>query len=244
MMPPERRIFSVFLLLYLCLCFSCASAQSQGNVIINTDPQGSLVKLSGELSLSGVTPLKFNRSLSGQYKIEVIRDGFEQYRSTAYFSETQESRIDIKLAPKTKTKAFFRSLIIPGWGQKYYGNGTKSTFFTLGTAASAIAYLFVKNDYNSRVDTYNERKAARDAVTKWSDISRLDAELYDAWKEANDAEDRVNIMVGVTVGFYIFSLLDSFLMFPEYDTFTEYKALTVKPKIEGEEVGLSLSLRF
>jgi hypothetical protein len=244
MMLPERRIFSVFLSLCLCLSFSNASAQSQGNVIINTDPQGALVKLSGELSLSGVTPLKLNRSLSGRYKIEAIRDGFEQYRSTAYFSETQESRIDIKLTSKTKTKAFFRSLIIPGWGQKYYGSSTKSTFFTLGTVASAIAYFFVKDDYDSKVDIYTMRKAARDTVTRWIDIPRLDAELYDAQNEANDAEDRVNIMVGVTVGFYVFNLLDSFLMFPEYDTFTEYKALTVKPEIEGEKVGLSLSLRF
>jgi len=120
-----------------------ASAQDAGNVIINSNPQGAVVKLIGEMTLSGITPVKFDRSLSGKYKIEVVREGFEKYRSVTYFTEKQASQLDIKLTPKTRAKAFVRSMIIPGWGQKYYGNSTKAGFYLLifGTLSALIAWL-------------------------------------------------------------------------------------------------------
>lgn len=218
--------------------------QVSGNVLINTDPQGSLVRLTGELTLSGVSPVKFDRSLSGRYQIEVVREGYERYRDAAYFSETQSSQIDIKLIPKTRTKAFLRSLIVPGWGQRYSGNKTKSAAFAVGTFASLAGYLFVKGDYDSKVDDYNARKKAFEDATLWSDLPQLEAQLIDAQRKANDAEDVVNIVTVVTAGIYAFNLLDSFLFFPEFDKFTEYKAITAVPDIGIDNVGVRLSVNF
>jgi len=229
-----------------CLIFipQIASGQESGNVLINTDPQGSLVRLTGDLSLSGVSPVKFDRLLSGQYRVEVTRQGYENYRGVAYFSEAQSSQMDIKLVPKTKTKAFFRSLIIPGWGQRYYGNRNKSALFAVGMAASAVGYFFVKDDYDSKADDYQARKEAYENATLWSDLPQLQADMRDAQKRANDAEDKVNIMTAVTAGIYLFNLLDSFLFFPEFDRYTEYKAITARPEVDGDKVGLSLSVSF
>ena len=221
-----------------------AFGQESGNALVNTDPQGSLVRLSGDLSLSGVSPVKFDRLLSGQYKIEVSRQGYEDYRSVVYFSEAQSSQIDIKLIPKTKTKAFFRSLIIPGWGQRYYGNKNKSALFAVGSAAAVVGYVFVRDDYNSKVDDYHARKEAYESATLWSDLPQLQTELRDAQKKANDAEDKVNIMAAVTAGIYLINLLDSFLFFPEFDRYTEYKAITARPEVGADKIGVSLSVSF
>ena len=76
MMLAFKRMLSAVLV--VCLFSTVASAQSDGNVIINSDPQGSLVNLEGELSLSAVTPVKFDRKLSGRYEIEIKREGFEK----------------------------------------------------------------------------------------------------------------------------------------------------------------------
>jgi len=219
-------------------------AQDAGNVLINTDPQGALVRLNGELNMSGVTPVRFDRVLSGRYQMDIIRDGYENFSAVNYFSEAQVSQLDIELVPKTRTKAFFRSLIFPGWGQRYYGNNTKATFFTLGTVASLVTYVFVKDDYDSKVDDYNDRKAAFNDANQWSELPRLQSALYDAQKRADDAEEIVNIVTAVTVGIYALNLLDSFLLFPDFDRYTEYKAITAAPEVESNRVALKLSVNF
>lgn len=238
-----KKMFWVILM--FCL-WTGANAQTPGgeNVTINTNPQGALVTLEGETSFSGVTPVKFERPLNGRYKITVDHEGFEKYSSTAYFSETHASNLSIKLTPKTRVRAFFRSLVIPGWGQKYYGNRSKAALFALGTALSAAGYVIIKDDYDSKVETFNDKKALRAAATKWSDVVRLESEVHDAQKKANDAEDRLNIMTGVAIGVYALNLLDSFLLFPEYNTVSEYKAITVKPEVVSGAVGLSLTMKF
>jgi len=239
----KRTLTAVFVCC-LALLAPLTYGQESGNVLINTDPQGSLVRLTGELSLSGVSPVKFDRLLSGQYEIRVIRQGFEEYHSVAYFSEAQASQLDIKLVPKTKTKAFLRSLIIPGWGQRYYGNKNKSALFAIGMAASVVGYYFVKDDYDSKFDDYTARKEAYESATLWSDLPGLQAAMNDAQKRANDAEDKVNIMAAAVIGIYAINLLDSFLFFPEFDRYTEYKAITAHPALDGDKVGVSLSVRF
>jgi hypothetical protein len=242
-LAPKRTLTAVIVCCLLALV-PPALGQDAGNVLVNTDPQGSLVRLTGDLTLSGISPVKFDRTLSGQYRVEVVREGYEKYRTKTYFSEAQTSQLDITLVPKTRTKAFFRSLIIPGWGQKYYGNNTKSALYFTATAAAAVGYFFLKDDYDSKVDDYNARKTAYEDATYWGDLPRLEAELQDAQKKANDAEDRVNIMVAVTAGVYVFNLLDSFLFFPDFDRYTEYKAITARPDIGSDRIGLKLSANF
>lgn len=242
-MAPKWTMAAVMV---CCLIILSPSAFSQetGNVLINTNPQGALVRLSGDLVISGVTPVRFDRRLSGQYRVEILRDGYEKYRSTAYFSETQSSQLDVSLVPKTRIKAFVRSLAIPGWGQRYYGNNLKSALYFLGTAGGAAGYLFFKNDYDNKVDDYNLRKQAYEDETLWSRLPALEAELREAQERAHDAEEWVNISAGVAVGFYVLNLMDTFLFFPQFDKYTEYKAITARPDIDADRVGVSLALTF
>lgn len=224
--------------------YAVAGAQDEGNVLINSDPQGALVTLKGPLELSGVTPVRFDRVLSGRYELIVQRDGFETHKAVTYFSETQDVQLDIALKRKTSTKAFFRSLILPGWGQRYYGSKTKSTAITIGLLASAIGYAVVKDDYDNKVETYNGLRRDFAAADLWSDLHRLDADVRAAQNDANDAEDKVNVMTALVVGVYAFNLLDAILFFPEHSSYTEYKAITAAPDIGNGRVGVTLSLRF
>ena len=242
-LAPKRTLTAVIVYCLMALSQTAVSQES-GNVLINSNPQGALVKLTGELSLSGVTPVKFDRPLTGQYQLNLFREGYENYRSTNYFSETQQSQLNIQLVPKTRNKAFFRSLIIPGWGQKYYGNNTKSSLFAVGTVASVIGYVLVKDDYDSKADDYHSRKEAFESATLWSDLPLLESQMLDAQKKADDAEKMVNIMTAVVGGVYLLNLLDSFLFFPDFDRYTEYKAITAAPEIGADRAGVQLSVKF
>ncbi len=244
MRVAPKRILTAVMVIFWVLAPPVAFGQEEGNVLINTDPQGSLVELEGETTLSGVTPVKFTRNLSGTYQINVIRDGYEKYHSTAYFSVSQFSQIDIRLVPKTRFKSFIRSLIIPGWGQNYYGSKTKAFLFAFGTLASAVGYAFAWDDYDSKKDDYEARKSAFDNATQWGDLPRLQAELQDAQQRADDAEDIVNVVRVVTISIYALNLLDSFLFFPDFSSYTEYKVITAAPDFGTDRVGLTLSLNF
>ncbi len=233
--------------LLICLCFLMPPAvfgQAEGNVLVNTDPQGSLVTLDGELSLSGVTPVKFNRMLSGQYHIRVARDGYETHKSTAYFSSTQFSQLDIELSPKTRFKSFIRSLVIPGWGQRYYGSDTKAAIYLIGFVGSAVGYAFAWDDYDSKKDTYDARKTDYESATQWGDLQYLQNRMLDAQREADDAETLLNIVRVAAISIYAINLFDTFFFFPEYSSFTEYKAITARPDFGIDRVGLTVSLAF
>ncbi|MEZ5359004.1 MAG: PEGA domain-containing protein [Candidatus Zixiibacteriota bacterium] len=236
----------ILALVAFCLLWQtpAAMAQSNGNVVINSTPQGALVTIIGEFQLSGVTPVKFDVPLSGKYDIIVTREGYETYRSTSYFSETQNAQLDITLKKKTRTKAFFRSAIIPGWGQRYYGSSKKSTLITMGAIGAVAGYLIVKDDYDNKVDEYNTARRAYADATQWEDLVRLEADVRYTQGRANDAEDKVNIMIAAAAGIYIFNLLDTILFFPEHSSYTEYKAITAAPSVQGDRVGLTLSVRF
>ena len=229
----------------LMLIAATLAAQTEGNLIVNTVPQGSPVVIEGEeITLSGITPVKFNTVLSGAFKLVVERKGFEKHEQTIYVSESRPFKVDIRLNPKTRTKAFFRSMIIPGWGQNYYGSKSKTYGFLLGTVAASAGFLIARDDYNDKYDTYLQKKAARNNADTWSEIEKLDQELYDAQKSANDAEDIKNIMMCATIGIYALNLLDAILFFPDFNTFSEYEALTLKPEYNGQKVSISLALNF
>lgn len=233
-------------LVSLVIIFSCQnlSAQSSGNILINSNPQGSLVNLIGEVTYSGVTPVFFERPLVGRYKIEVIRRGYESYKSVAYFSESQKAQLDIKLKRKTRTKAFFRSLIFPGWGQRYNYQKTKATLLPLATIGAVIGYVVVKDDYDDKVVRYNASKVAFAEAERWDELARLEALTWAAQTDANDAEGKLNVVKGLVVGLYIYNLLDAFLFFPDYDSYTEYKAITLKPEISRDRAAISLAVGF
>jgi len=233
------------LLAGLMLVAASLTAQTEGNLIVNTTPQGAPVVIEGsEMTLAGVTPVRFNTVLSGAFRLTVDREGFERHEQTIYVSESRPSQIDIRLSPKTRTKAFFRSLIIPGWGQSYYGSKTKTYGFLMGTIAASAGFLVARDDFNDKYDVYLQKKSASNNANTWSDIENLDQELYDAQKSANDAEDLKNVLMGVAIGVYALNLLDAFLFFPDFNTFSEYEALTLKPEYDGQKVSLSLALNF
>lgn len=221
-----------------------AGQEAQGNVVINSNPQGSPVILKGDVTLSGVTPIRFNHILSGRYEVIIKREGYESYKSVEYFSNSKEATLTINLAPKTSMKATLRSLIIPGWGQSYYGNKFKSVLFFVGTVASATTFYFVNDHFDSKRDEWIALKDKREDTVDFDERERLEESIREAQEDANNAENWVNIMVGVTAGIYALNVLDNILFFPEYSSFAEYKALTIVPEVKTDRVSLALSLSF
>ena len=53
-----------------------------------------------------------------------------------------------RLVPKTKMKAFMRSALMPGWGQRYYEKQVKGISFGAAALLSGIFCIYNQIQYN------------------------------------------------------------------------------------------------
>lgn len=219
-------------------------AQSGSILTVTSDPPGTSVSLEGELRISGITPTIFDQSLMGEYKLKAEREGYESYETRIFLTGGQPYAVDFRLSPKTRFKAFMRSVIIPGWGQYYAGEKTRGVFMGISALATGITALALQLDYANKKDDYNEILSeyynersieAREAMVPAVDAIR---------KRAYDAETARNISLGIFAAVYAYNLIDAVLFFPD----KTYKSYAPKLSLDtGEDfskIGLALNFRF
>ncbi len=130
-----------------------AQNATDATVTVTSNPSGATVMLSGDMTVAGVTPAIFTQRLAGYFKITAYRDGYENYNSSVLLSGRDATTIDVKLKPKTRVKAALRSIVIPGWGQQYYGAKAKgNVMFVSALVAGATAGIMHLRFDNKRDD--------------------------------------------------------------------------------------------
>ena len=135
---------------------SLAQSGMTGDVTVRSDPQGALVKLSGQAVISGVTPARFRHLLIGDYELTLKKHGFETYKTRVELDPSRQMEIDIRLSPKTRFKTAVRSLFIPGWGQRYADKTAKGWAFTTLTVLAGAAYLVADQEYDDRLGDFEK----------------------------------------------------------------------------------------
>jgi hypothetical protein len=203
------------LLIFMIFCFSSAFAQEESKITITTNPSGATVYLRGEMDLVANTPASLPTTISGRYKAEVIRPGYETWKGDFTFVPGSPNNIAIKLSRKTRVKATFRSMIVPGWGQVYSGDKLRGYLITTGTVITAAAIFHFdrrfdkkKNDFDIAQSNYVnamtiEEKIALKAIS--------DEKQQDAYKAETDR----NTALAVGAAFWAYNVLDAFLFFPD-----------------------------
>ena len=161
---------------------------------------------------------------------------------------TKQMELSIRLSPKTRWKAAARSIIIPGWGQRYADRKGKALLFHLLAAGSFAAYLITDSDFDDKYDRYDdllqEYDAARNSGSSFDDLERLHSELLAAQDEAYDAENVRRIAIGSVVGVWALNLIDALFFFPEDKGTFSVKGLEIEPTTGTQSLGLKLTHRF
>jgi len=127
-MKLKRILATAITGLLLTAGISAQETQSTG-LIVRSQPPGALATVSGEVTVSGVTPVHFRQTLIGDYKLTLKKYGYEKYTTRVILDPGKLTTIDITLSPKTRFKAAVRSLFIPGWGQRYTEQKNKGYLF-------------------------------------------------------------------------------------------------------------------
>jgi hypothetical protein len=195
-----------------------ATAQSQTSPVVSvtSKPSGATVILSGDYTVAGVTPTSFSQNLLGLYRLTAHHEGYETYHSNVVLSGREAVALDIKMVAKTRMRAAMRSLVFPGWGQNYVGSKTKGSLLTIGTLAAVATTGIMQLRYDSRRNDYDDYNASYNQARSVEEREKMLAKRYTLQKDAYDAENGRNVVLGLLVGIWAYNLLDAILFFPDY----------------------------
>lgn len=242
------RILSTVLLCFL--AYSIAGAQpeaGQKGLTVRSTPQGALVTLSGDMTVSGVTPALFRQILVGEYRLQISRFGYETYSTDLILDPSRPMEVAVELSAKTGLKAASRSLFIPGWGQRYYDKNFKGTLFTILAAGSLVAYLLADDSFDDKFDRYQARLREYDSIAGGGSMAALrqaQLALDEAQDEAYDAENARRATIGIAVGIWTINLLDALFLSPDNGSDISIKGLNIRPTADVQNINLTFSVGF
>jgi len=230
------------------LTVTTSAEGAEGGFAITSSPPGAEVTLKGEAVVVGITPTTFLHPLVGDYQVTLRKYGFENYKSRVTLDPAKPLSLDIRLTPKTRLKSAVRSLFIPGWGQRYSEQKTKSFVFNLLAAGSVAAFLLADEEFQYRRDLLSNVSRVYDssasAGASYERMQQLHSDLAAKQKKAYDAESTRRATIGAVIGVWGLSVLDALLFFPsEHGTFS-VGGLSVEPNTKPGVLGLQMTRRF
>jgi nitrogen fixation-related uncharacterized protein len=240
-MLPKRTL-AIFILSLTPLGLWAQDASPGLNII--TNPPGAEASLIGAVTVTGLTPVNFNQSLEGNYRLVVKRAGYETYKSSIYIQAGRSISMNLNLKSKTRLKAAARSLIIPGWGQSYMEQKLKGLAFGASAAISVAALWIIDSDFDDKKNEYERILAEYNRALTFLEKERLYSLASDAKKKAYDAETARRIAFGAAVAVWGLNLLDIVLFYPQFGESLIIGSVDIRPEKLSDGASLSLSYKF
>ena len=220
------------------------SAQATGAVTVQTDPPGAWVTIEGDGSVSGLSPVLFQQPLIGEFRLIATKPGYEKKSTKVLLQPGRPLEFSLKLSPKSRLKAGMRSIILPGWGQRYSERQGRGALFVGLTALAGVAYLIADHNFDQELETYQRHQDEYDDLVTAEARQALWPTLRDAQHDAYDTQEIRRVAAGVIAGLWIVNILDAVLRFPSTPESVPVKSLTLAPAVSSGEIGLALSGRF
>lgn len=186
-----------------------ASAKTQ----ILSRPTGAIVYFEGEYGLAGRAPYTIAHHLKGYYKIHAMKWGYENWNGDFLFTGKGNEKLSIKLSPKTRAKALFRSALFPGWGQAYADQKLKGAIIATAQMTTLGVFIYHNVKYNDALDNFNAASNAFQQAP--NDPARL-AALNNAQDRLDDRFEKRRRATLIAGTVYLYNLLDVLLFFPRY----------------------------
>jgi hypothetical protein len=228
------------------------TTDTEARIQILTRPTGALVFLQGEYALAGRAPYTITQFLKGPYRIRAAKKGYESSSSDYLFNGNGDDKLTIKLNPKTRLKAFARSLLVPGWGQVYCDQRVKGFLISFTQLGTVGAVIYEDSRYTEALNSYNA--AARNLQASQNDLTLQDAlrAVFNARKaDLDNAYERRRRWLIIAGSVYLYNLLDAVLFFPSYQHSALDISLSISPQPEGNgggafgaTVGLNVQAKF
>lgn len=130
---------------------------------------------------------------------------------------------DIRLTSKTRSRAFMRSIVYPGWGQVYshdkrYTSNRKSIGrgMMFGGILTLIGAAYSWDNYNKSLNIYNASKKTYDAQTTMEGIQEWNQKaVLDNQKMKDDHAIAISISL-IGLSYWIGSAIEAVINMPDY----------------------------
>lgn len=239
MLLPITLLFS----LWVAPNNSFAQTNADQGIKIIASPKGTVVRLDGEYGVAGSSPYTINQNLDGVYQIKARRPGFEDYTTKFRFKPGTNQRISIKMTPKTRGRAFLRSMFIPGWGQSYTDQITKSYFIRTATLGALTFFVIRDVRYQNAVDDFEAAVKEYEANQKiGGQAEALLIEVQSAQKIVDDRFQIRRTALLILGSVYTYNLLDALLFFPDFEL--AGVSFSFNPKYEYNSLKLGVTARL
>jgi tetratricopeptide (TPR) repeat protein len=227
--------------------FNRIEAQEKSkNITIKTNPPGVMIYFEGENGFVGVTPLTLKSKLIGTYKITAVKSGYEKTKLEYFFKGTESGTMRFNLSPRTRFKAGIRSLVFPGWGQRYSERKWTGILFSIAQLGLGIYTYDVHRDYEKAIKDYNK---ALDIYEENIKNSQLREKYYtialDKYHKADDAFEKRQTWLAVFGGVWLFNFLDSIFFFPSFDRDIFKNSIPlITTNVNNDSYSLTLTMPF
>jgi len=181
---------------------------------ITSNPKGAMIQLAGASTVRGFTPWRVDDRIRGSYAVQANLPGYETWRGNVHLDGSLDETYSLELSPKTKGKALVRSLIIPGWGQRYAGARSRGNVFLAAEAATLLGLLITHENYQDKVDNLD---GAWDRYTSEPFEENLDSRYRDVARARNRADDAYTlrqVFFWGSVGVMALNVVDVLLFTP------------------------------
>ena len=184
---------------------------------ITTDPSPALVVLQGKpKSVLHETPAQLELSPSNFFKIQLMRKGYERSGGHIGFRRMGTDSLHTFIFKTDRLSALGRSLIFPGWGQRYASYGKKGFWFGTFTLGSAVATGYAHYLYESK----NDDLAKAERLWRQETILSRKNQLWQTWGlkfiKTEQYYQQRRIWSGLTGYFYAVNLIDALALTPMF----------------------------
>jgi len=148
-----------------------------------------------------------------EHNLRVSKDGYVPYRETIFVDTSKIYERAIKLYPKSRSTAVILSMLLPGAGQIYFGDGVKGRTFVGATYLLYRAITSCNAKFDQTWQTYeNDRRNYLLAVTL-PEIESAKKKMNASYEEAVSNKRLTQLSAGLAAVFWIYNVFDIYRSF-------------------------------
>ncbi len=182
--------------------------------MVDSSPLGGSVEVLGPIKAVGITPFYAPRFPVGSYEVSVGRQGYYTRRTRVLLNSGDSIHVDAQLRPKSAAGGFIRSVVFPGWGQRFNERPGRGAFYTGAEIAAAGVATYLWTQYNHSVTRYNRIADSLAFATTVDDVTLYTRKLAERDASVQKHKDNTRTAVYVAAGVWVVNALDALVFGP------------------------------
>lgn len=130
-----------------------------------------------------------------------------------HVTQVDESSLTIQLRSKTRTNALLRSLVFPGLGQEYNGQGTKAAWIALGGMGATGYVMYRQNEYAASIRDFDIAHERFEAATTVEDRNKFGLAQQRLFATVEDREGARNTAIMVLGAYWSLVMIETAFSF-------------------------------